>query len=250
MYIQEYCKTNRRWAAKDKSGYWHAYLKRPFCDNESQWFVRYDNSVEPYKGMGVPSDSDAPEIDWEKSLIAPDGRFIMLEPSPVKIKHTHFKVGHWYKPPKEIKDDMIMDGKVHKCIAVTEDNSYLCREKIGILSYGKNFTIGIYEDDGFIEVISPYSKSPKKYDIVFTWDDEMDPRLPPEIRTYWGRIRVPYGKIRYSVFPLFKYIKLAKTPRSKEKSLIIDEGCWFDHVYPFDPAFIGLSINDILKEIQ
>lgn len=246
MTLQEYCQKHRCWAAKDDE--WDEFEERPdyiVASNLGRriWFSN---------GMCNPLDQENlvfPDVTPEKSLIAPDGRLILMEPKkPKRQKVTHFKVGHWYQKLTKAGCDQVLGGKPLKCIRVTK---VMCPPRSDIvfvadLLYGEN-VIEALDYDGFVEVPSPALRKPKKYDLVFAWRNTTDIRIPPEVRTYWGHLVISGYGMKNVVFPN-KYISLTKLSRKREQNLMIVDGWFYDHVYPFEPSLVGVPIKDLPKE--
>lgn len=100
LSVQEYCKMNRCWAAKDSNGKWYWYRRndRPhYHYARCEWlrnaidsaFNKITNKIENVK---------FPDVLPDKSLIAPDGRLILIEgKKQKKPKEAKFKAGKWYR---------------------------------------------------------------------------------------------------------------------------------------------------------
>jgi len=74
--VEDFCKENRCWAAKDKNGLWSWYIKedKPYC-KDNRWGSKSAGVL-----FGSLSMIDFPiYISWDKSLAAPDGRLILIE---------------------------------------------------------------------------------------------------------------------------------------------------------------------------
>lgn len=104
--VQDFCKEHRCWAIKDKQGSWYPSIEKPkFLDVCSDWtsFSWADNLIN--------KDMVFPNVPWDKSLVAPDGRLILIEgKKEKKPKEAKFKAGKWYKAKN--------NGVIYQCIAV------------------------------------------------------------------------------------------------------------------------------------
>lgn len=205
MTIQEYCKKNRCWAAKDDE--WDEFEERP------DYIVASNLGRRIWFSNGMCSQLDQenlvfPDVPAEKSLVAPDGRFILMEPQKEKINASQQLItqhdGICVFPPELI--EVFRKPKVSK------------------------------------------HYKPKKYDIVFVWDDGFDDRLSPVTATYWGTFEPFASSNIHAVFPFGDYVKLVGKSKKKEQELMKKEGNWYNHVLPFDILLVGLPIKDLSKE--
>ena len=93
--VKDYCIENRCWVARDKNGLICTYEKsaRPECSYKDKiWTGRYCSGFLDQHRTAFPN------VPWDKSLVAPDGRLILIEGNKEKKrKECKFKAGKWYR---------------------------------------------------------------------------------------------------------------------------------------------------------
>lgn len=247
--IQDYCKEHRVWAAKDDI--WCSYSKRPKYvpvignADHKVWSANWYWNVLDKESLIFP------DVAPEKSLVAPDGRFILINPKKSKQhKLTHFKVGHWYQKQKSLNYESEVCNKPFKCIKVTKVACFSDSDTafIADLQYDKKLILKASDDNGFVEVPAPHLKKLKKYDLVFAWNDNFNERTPPAIETYWGDAKFVTRPKVHVVFPNGRYMELKGKSKNEEYNFMISNGWLYDYILPFDVSLIGVPIKDLPKE--
>lgn len=91
--LQDYCIENRCWAAMDRDGKWSTFADKPkYIEGyRGYWMGKYRETFESHS-------IKVPIVSYDKSLIAPDGRLILVEGrKEKKKKEVKFKAGKWYR---------------------------------------------------------------------------------------------------------------------------------------------------------
>ena len=242
--IREYCKDHRVWAAKEGSGSWWGWTRKPETKNNPSpktWNSCFGEVC------SLPEDLIFPSVPWDKSLIAPDGSMPlwekdeassaeewgkMFESMAYKLyskdaktgkiyeRATHFEVGKWYLNVGENKGiDLefrnkyrFVDSKPHKCTK-TEN---LCVEFDG------NGGLNEWNPADWIEVDAPKEekKKPRRGDPIFVWDDEADDTIPASVMYFHH-----FEKKEVFVF---------------DEGVEGEDGCSYDNYRPFDASLVGV----------
>ncbi len=90
--VEDFCREQRCWAAQNMDGTWFWYAKndKPHCGSK-HWSGGYAYRL--FNDLVLPT-----HVSWDKSLVAPDGRLILVEgKKQKKKKEAKFKIGRWYK---------------------------------------------------------------------------------------------------------------------------------------------------------
>jgi len=165
--VQDFCKSNRCWAAMDEQGGWHLFYGKPFCHN-GDWKEKSKTSI---KGLQW----GFPDVDYDKSLIAPDGRLILIEgKKQKKHKAAKFKAGKWYKNKKT--------GAMIKCEGISSDFLAI------YISINGQSVLFDYDDASDWYEMKHYNPDKKKKEVfkrgepIFVWDDPCSDKVPAIIR--------------------------------------------------------------------
>lgn len=215
--IQDFCKRNRCWAAKDEGFIlWFAYKKRPEKTSISNAWVYHDgvlsNEMQKY-------DLVYPDVPWDKSLVAPDGSMPLMNPKPHKD----------YSWLKERVPVMTKQGRKGKLGVKRNPETYWI---IPTDKYGK-FLSG---PDGFefecdIKDLMPTSfriRKPKRGDPIFVWNTTDEAECPAWVAYFYSK----EGGIIY-VFCPWVYGSL---------------GGYYSNYRLYDPALVGVPRKDWPKE--
>lgn len=245
MTIQDYCKEHRCWVARDDE--WYEFEERP----EYIMAPKIGYKIWSSNGMNNPLDEENlifPDVPAEKSLIAPDGRLILMEPKKSKKAPKQIQVGEWCKI--ELIDDKLQKmflldvSKPHRCSDIFIGRGILQR----VALFDDKYVILLETVQRFTKVAPPKAYTPKKYDTVFAGNDAFDERTPPAIETYWGDPKFITIPKMNAVFPHGRYLKLAGKSKSEERNFMLENGWYYNHILPFDASLVGVPIKDLPKE--
>lgn len=186
--VKDYCIENRCWVARDKNGTICTYEKseRPECNYIDEiWTGHY------YRGFLDQHSYAFPDVPWDKSLIAPDGRLILIEgKKEKKRKECKFKAGKWYRSKR--------NSSIIHCQEVIEKNI------IKIDGLPKNGTAIFCVDDlsDWYEMkhYNPNKKKKpselKRGEPVFVWPSDSDDNIPAEVKYFHSFYK--YGIFTFS----------------------------------------------------
>lgn len=214
--VDDFCRENRCWAAKDSNGLWHSYWSKP-VSGLSGWitqgpFDSLENKTEPY----------FPNVSWDKSLIAPDGRLILIEgKKEKKKKEAKFKIGRWYKHK--------YTGKVIK-YNVPSGNAPIVIEHGGVNSSQYQTKKSDWYE------MKHYNPNKKKKDTglkrgepVFVWDRYHNSKLPAVVRYFHSDFHSDFDY--NGIFTC-------------NESLPNEQGTWYQYYRKFDPRLVGVPRKD------
>lgn len=236
--IQDFCRENRCWAAKDAVKYegterWWAYKDKPELDPVFNIWRYYNR---PLSEKLIDAKLSYPDVPWDKSLVAPDGSMPLLKEkkeSPYGKHPEGFEAGHWYKCVLKKRGccwasggsmDKVLDGKPWKCIE--GDGKFASFENLDEYD-----TTWYWELDEFIEVPAPKERKwqPRRGDPIFVWLDGASEDIP---------------------CPVFYFHSFARGGGvnifSSEYADKTNQRC--SHYRKFDPALVGVPRKDWPKE--
>lgn len=174
--VKDYCIENRCWVARDKNGSICTYEKseRPECNYKDEiWTGRYYNGYLDRHKYAFPT------VSWDKSLIAPDGRLILIEgKKEKKRKEAKFKAGEWYRSKR--------NGGIIHCQEVLEKNI------IRIDGLAKNgsaiFCVDDLSDWYEMKHYNPNKKKKqpelKRGEPIFVWNKDSDDTIPAPVMSF------------------------------------------------------------------
>lgn len=222
--IQEHCKKHRLWAAKDYKEKWATFKTRPSINKIFYygWGGTAEGLFEWDDFLRVLS---KPEVDWDKSLIAPDGRLILIEGKKKKEpKKVVFKPGRYYKLKKG-KDIIYCDSVG---LNSPDDLEWVNGEIVGKGGFGAYLIPSIWYE---LKKFNPNKKKkwvPKRGEPIFVWADNVSFNLPAHVEHFHSFYK---GKV-YD-FSWTIYGKKGKLWPNWRK---------------YDPALVGVPRKDWPKE--
>jgi len=252
--VQDFCKANRCWAAMDVGGAWYQYDKnnKPYL-TAGQWYSTFNIQIHKIENVIFP------KVLWDKSLVAPDGRLILIEGKKQKKKKVYkFKAGKWYKHKKY--------GTIIKCTRSIAGNLVFESEGCVLGMLGVEASCDWYEMKNYkpkkpvitvdyedmaikpltLEEIKKFSSTwdklntigkavnPNLYikpllkrgEPVFVWDRCHNPRLPAVVRYFHS-----FDKDGIGVFTC-------------NESLYNEQGTWYQYYRRYDSTLVGVPRKD------
>lgn len=184
--VQDFCKANRCWAAMDVGGAWYQYDKnnKPYL-TVGQWYSTFNIQIHKIENVIFP------KVLWDKSLVAPDGRLILIEGKKEKKKKVcKFKAGKWYKHKKY--------GVIIKCTRSIAGNLVFESEGCVLGMLGVEASCDWYE----MKHYNPDKKKPrvgnslKRGEPIFVWSSEADENIPAVVKYFHSFYK--YGIFTFS----------------------------------------------------
>ncbi len=174
--VKDYCIEHRCWAVQDKNGLICTYEKsaRPECNYKDKIWTgrRYCSGFLDQHKYAFPT------VSWDKSLIAPDGRLILIEgKKEKKRKECKFKAGKWYRSKR--------NSSIIHCQEVLEKNI------IRIDGLEKNgaaiFCVDNLSDWYEIKHYNPNKKKKKSWkrgEPIFVWELNASYNIPAMVKYF------------------------------------------------------------------
>lgn len=232
--IQDYCRKNRKWAAKNSNEEWFIFKYKPNLYDYKNWLIDdlCDLSFIDTKDMLVPA------VPYNVSLIAPDGSMPLWKPRKKEPKKP--KIGKWYKVEKRpelgIGKIVEKDKNLNLYLFYSPHNSsgHNGEDFIDAGKYTGNHCFWVLAAN-LIEVPAPTVKKwhPKRFEPIFVWNDSMDERMSLPVLYYWGKIK----NSTYSI----------QTCNILEFN---DSGNLWQHMKKFDASLVGIPRKDWPKDEQ
>ena len=231
--IQDFCKERRVWAAKDMDGRWRTFPTRPTYRDESwyvdmDWYTKGDFSVEN-SICGTLYVGGVPDVSPEKSLIAPDGRLILIEgKKKKKEKLCVFKPGCYYRHKADgaviIWGERVLVNSLYRFPRVQFE---FIDPKWGI----KRCSPHEINPKDWYEVNPPKKSKPnlKRGDPVFVWDDSSPDTIPASV------------KYLYEIYKNWAVMTFSEDEEGAQ-------GVWYRRYRKFDPKLVGVPRKDWPKE--
>lgn len=191
LSVQDYCKKHRFWAAKNRDGsftFYDKYNKPKMNTDFCMWNGEYAN----YKKL--TTQYIYPTVSWEKSLIAPDGRLILIEGKKPKQKklNKRFKEGWSYIATSAVEN--------RNTVIINVVTAQKKEEKVWKLKYvyKENLFLGVFNPELW-EVYAPpkkiKQKLPERGTPIFCYKKDYGDNCCPPIVKYFHHFDKRTGKV-------------------------------------------------------
>ena len=233
--LQEHCKANHLWAAKSENdGEWATYRDKPKVCVTKDSLLYWGSEQGVFEREGSLVKFSKPTVDWNKSLIAPDGRLILIEGEKKKEpKKVVFKEGKYYK--RKNGEDIIHCKKVG---IVHEDGSVRIQGSINYApSYNVWFSDSLNPSEWYeMKKYKPEKRKwvPKRGEAIFVWSNDTPDTIPAHVE-YFHSFYGGRKKARKGVYD-FSYTHYGKIGL-----------CW-PNWRKYDPTLVGVPRKDWPKE--